>query len=193
MTEDEMVGWHHRLSGHEFDPGDSQSLCQSPGLGSLMWGLRTFTTVGALELSAVPPRGRSGRVESDPSPSEAQTLGPSPQGRERPSPFCRVPSSGVALTCVCGHVCTGLQSEACPAHSPAPPGQQRDGPNPARTEAPACEFKCCPHVRGSHPASRSMGLTPGTHSGSRSQDSRRFRRSSHLPQAMGSKRGPVGA
>ena len=31
MTEDEMVGWHHRLNGHEFeqDPGDSE------GQGSL--------------------------------------------------------------------------------------------------------------------------------------------------------------
>ena len=25
MTEDEMVGWHHRLEGHEFD--------QAPGVG----------------------------------------------------------------------------------------------------------------------------------------------------------------
>ena len=25
MTEDEMVGWHHRLDGHEFD--------QAPGVG----------------------------------------------------------------------------------------------------------------------------------------------------------------
>ena len=31
-TEDEMVGWHHRLNGHEFEqaPGDSERL------GSLM-------------------------------------------------------------------------------------------------------------------------------------------------------------
>ena len=31
MTEDEMVGWHHRLNGHEFEqtPGDSE------GQGSL--------------------------------------------------------------------------------------------------------------------------------------------------------------
>ena len=31
MTEDEMVGWHHRLNGHEFEqvPGDGE------GLGSL--------------------------------------------------------------------------------------------------------------------------------------------------------------
>ena len=35
-TEDEMVGWHHRLSGHEFEqtPGDSKGqgslVCCSP-------------------------------------------------------------------------------------------------------------------------------------------------------------------
>ena len=38
MTEDKMVGWHHRLSGHEFEqaPGDDE------GQGSLVcfdsWG-----------------------------------------------------------------------------------------------------------------------------------------------------------
>ena len=33
MTEDEMVGWHHRLNGHEFEqiPGDGE------GPGSLAW------------------------------------------------------------------------------------------------------------------------------------------------------------
>ena len=36
MTEDEMVGWHHRLNGHEFDqaPGDGEGqrslVCYSP-------------------------------------------------------------------------------------------------------------------------------------------------------------------
>ena len=36
MTEDEMVGWHHHLSGHEFEqtPGDSEGqgsqVCCSP-------------------------------------------------------------------------------------------------------------------------------------------------------------------
>ena len=40
MTEDEMVGWYHRLNGHEFEqtPGDSEEqgrlACRSP------WGLR---------------------------------------------------------------------------------------------------------------------------------------------------------
>ena len=38
MTEDEMVGWHHRLNGHEFE----QFLGDSEGQGSLAscspWG-----------------------------------------------------------------------------------------------------------------------------------------------------------
>ena len=40
MTEDEMVGWHHRLNGHEFEstPGDGK------GQGSLEccspWGCK---------------------------------------------------------------------------------------------------------------------------------------------------------
>ena len=40
MTEDEMVGWHHRLNGHEFE----QTLGQGEGLGSLSchspWGCK---------------------------------------------------------------------------------------------------------------------------------------------------------
>ena len=32
MTEDEMVGWHHRLNGHEFE----QFLGDSEGQGSLV-------------------------------------------------------------------------------------------------------------------------------------------------------------
>ena len=31
MTEDEMVGWHHRLNGHEF----AQALADGDGQGSL--------------------------------------------------------------------------------------------------------------------------------------------------------------
>ena len=44
MTEDEMVGWHHRLDGHEFEPasgaGDGQSnlACCSP------WGCKESDT-----------------------------------------------------------------------------------------------------------------------------------------------------
>ena len=48
MTEDEMVGWHHRLSEHEFDqaPGDSG------GQGSLAccnsWGPKESDTTERL-------------------------------------------------------------------------------------------------------------------------------------------------
>ena len=33
MTEDTMVGWHHRLDGHEFE----QALGVADGQGSLAW------------------------------------------------------------------------------------------------------------------------------------------------------------
>ena len=48
MTEDEMVGWHHRLSGHESEqtPGDSKALgslaCCSP------WGHKELDTTEQL-------------------------------------------------------------------------------------------------------------------------------------------------
>ena len=35
MTEDEMVGWHHRLNGHEFE--------QAPGVGDRQGGLVCFS------------------------------------------------------------------------------------------------------------------------------------------------------
>ena len=37
MTEDEMVGWHHRLNGHEFEqtPGDSEG---QRSLACCKWG-----------------------------------------------------------------------------------------------------------------------------------------------------------
>ena len=44
MTEDEMVGWHHRLYGHEFE----QALGVSDGQGSLAcrspWGHKELDT-----------------------------------------------------------------------------------------------------------------------------------------------------
>ena len=40
MTEDEMVGWHHQLNGHEFE----QTLGDGEGQGSLvccsLWGCK---------------------------------------------------------------------------------------------------------------------------------------------------------
>ena len=44
MTEDEMVGWHHQLNGHEFE----QTLGDSKGQGSLLccnpWGHKELDT-----------------------------------------------------------------------------------------------------------------------------------------------------
>ena len=44
MTEDETVGWHHRLNGHEFE----QALGDDEGLGSLVccspWGHKESDT-----------------------------------------------------------------------------------------------------------------------------------------------------
>ena len=44
MTEDEMVGWHHQLDGHEFE----QALGAGDGPGSLAcsspWGLKESDT-----------------------------------------------------------------------------------------------------------------------------------------------------
>ena len=48
MTEDEMVGWHHQLNGHEFEqaPGDSEGqgglVCRSP------WGCKELDTTEQL-------------------------------------------------------------------------------------------------------------------------------------------------
>ena len=38
MTEDEMVGWHHQLNGHEFEQG--------PGVGDTQGSLVCFSTRG---------------------------------------------------------------------------------------------------------------------------------------------------
>ena len=48
MTEDEMVGWHHRLSGHEFE----QALGVADGQGGLVccspWGFKESDTTKQL-------------------------------------------------------------------------------------------------------------------------------------------------
>ena len=51
MTEDEMVGWHHGLIGHEFE----QTLVDSKGQGSLVccstWGHTQSDTTEQLNLT----------------------------------------------------------------------------------------------------------------------------------------------
>ena len=43
-TEDEMVGWHHQLNGHEFEqtPGDSEG--QGSLVGCSPWGHKELDT-----------------------------------------------------------------------------------------------------------------------------------------------------
>ena len=51
MTEDEMVGWHHRLNGHEF----GQAAGDAEGQGGLAccspWGRKESDTTGRLNNS----------------------------------------------------------------------------------------------------------------------------------------------
>ena len=47
MTEDEMVGWHHQLDGHEFE----QSLLVGDGQGSLAKKLQSTGLQSQTELS----------------------------------------------------------------------------------------------------------------------------------------------
>ena len=44
MTEDEMVGWHHRLNGHVFE----QTLGDDEGQGSLAWGHKELDMIEQL-------------------------------------------------------------------------------------------------------------------------------------------------
>ena len=58
MTQDEMVGWHHQLNGHEFEqtPGDSE------GQGSLVccspWGCKESDTTQGLNNNYLVRAGR---------------------------------------------------------------------------------------------------------------------------------------
>ena len=62
MTEDEMVGWHHWLNGHEFEQalevGDGQGglECCSP------WGHKQLDTTEQLDNYALIPQSISGTV-----------------------------------------------------------------------------------------------------------------------------------
>ena len=51
MTEDEMVGWHHRLNGHEFE----QAAGDGEGQGSLAccspWGCKELDTTEQLNIT----------------------------------------------------------------------------------------------------------------------------------------------
>ena len=53
MTEDKMVGWHHKLNGHEFE----QAVGDGEGQGSLaccnLWGCKKSGTTEQLNLTDI--------------------------------------------------------------------------------------------------------------------------------------------
>ena len=48
MTEDEMVGWHHGLDGHEFEPGLGVGDGQGSLVGYSPWGCKDSDMTGQL-------------------------------------------------------------------------------------------------------------------------------------------------
>jgi len=44
MTENEMVGWHHRLSGHEFEQTQGENEGQRSLAGCSPWGQKESHT-----------------------------------------------------------------------------------------------------------------------------------------------------
>ena len=54
MTEDEMVGWHYRLNGHELE--------QTPGDGEGQGGLECCSPWGRKELDMTKPLNNKGRL-----------------------------------------------------------------------------------------------------------------------------------
>ena len=48
MTEDEMVGWHHRLNGHEFEQGPEDEEGQGGLVRGSLWGCKKSDTTERL-------------------------------------------------------------------------------------------------------------------------------------------------
>ena len=87
MTENEMVGWHHRLSGHEFEKaprnGDGQGslVCCSP------WGHKESDRTERLKLCveglpslSLAATGQASRRAASPSPSSREGVSPGRRG-----------------------------------------------------------------------------------------------------------------
>ena len=74
-TEDEMVGWHHRLNGHEFDEFRSWWWIGKPGVLQSM-GLQRFGHYWAAELNWTPLL----RAGSSHSTQNSQSPGHQPEG-----------------------------------------------------------------------------------------------------------------
>ena len=48
MTEDEMVGWHHRLNGHEFEQAPEDGKAQGSLVGFSPWSRKQLDTTQQL-------------------------------------------------------------------------------------------------------------------------------------------------
>ena len=74
MTEDEMVGWHHRLDGHEF----GQALGVGDGQGSLAccspWGHKESDTTEQSELNLMNHKVESRLLEEISTTSDMQMI-----------------------------------------------------------------------------------------------------------------------
>ena len=76
-TEDEMVGWHHRVNGHEFE----QALEAGDGQGSLAccspWGRKeSDTTEGSELINPLPTSGSTPELGSFPGAGNGNLLEP---------------------------------------------------------------------------------------------------------------------
>ena len=75
MTEDEMVGWHHRLNGHEFE----QTLGDGEGQGSLAccspWGCKESDMTEQLNDNNFNPFKNCMRGQDPPLQREKRKLG----------------------------------------------------------------------------------------------------------------------
>ena len=72
MTEDEMVGWHPRLNGHEFE----QALGDSEGQGGLAccspWSCKELGMIEQLNNSNIKNRGKPETKQQDPCKREGK-------------------------------------------------------------------------------------------------------------------------
>ena len=94
MTEDEMVGWHHRLDGHEFE----QALRVGDGQGSLAccspWSLKELNTTEQLNSNNRHQTARDSPYAPEVSQSISQSTGSSQNlANPTPLPYLSCPQS----------------------------------------------------------------------------------------------------
>ena len=79
MTEDEMVGWHHRLDGHEFE--------QAPRVGDGQGGLACCSPWGRKAASGQQPKAGHTQQHRDSSPKlvTPSSIGTAARNRSHPA------------------------------------------------------------------------------------------------------------